>query len=321
MSLTTYKIMNNKIFIGLVVSSMMLASCEQKKEITYSKHSSVDNTYSVEIPSNATQGRCVADLMSYENSNSHLIIIIQHINEGSIEEYIRNKDVTNNTFSYNLFQYSDTTSFYKITRGNNMWSAYDLYMLKRLDGRNYLIKVSSDVLGQLEMIEMIKHIYSSMKLNGMEENAVAATATEEAKPVSLEKTYSTRLYSIKYPNEWQISEHLDEMTEVYIGYQPDNFGFTIVRFETDYTLLEVNAEGNENVRQAGFRILEDKQMTVDGVKCYRAVQEISIQGQKVKHISYTFKKGDMLYNIKFGSVTTKAQENLAAEIIDSFHFK
>ena len=83
----------------------------------------------------------------------------------------------------------------------------------------------------------------------------------------------------------------------------------------------MNAEGKENVRQAGFRILEEKQMTVDKSKCYRAVQEISIQGQKVKHISYTFKKGDMLYNIKFGSVTTKAQEMLAAEIIDSFCFK
>ena len=80
----------------------------------------------------------------------------------------------------------------------------------------------------------------------------------------------------------------------------------------------MNAEGNENVRQAGFRILEEKQMTVDKAKCYRAVQEISIQGQKVKHISYTFKKGDMLYNIKF--VTTKEQENIAAEIIDSFRF-
>lgn len=62
-------------------------------------------------------------------------------------------------------------------------------------------------------------------------------------------------------------------------------------------------------------------MKVDGVKCYRAVQEISIQGQKVKHISYTFKKGEMLYNIKFGSVTTKAQETLAAEITKSFRFK
>lgn len=313
--------MNGKYFIGLVISTMMFVSCEQKKEVTYSIYSSIDNTYSVDIPSNTTRGKCAGDFMSFENADSHLIITIHPINEGSIEEYIRNMDITNSTFSYNLFQYSDTTSFYKITRGNNMWSAYDLYMLKCLDGKNYLFKVSSDVLGKSEMIEMIKHIYTSMKLNGMEEDADAATATEEAGTVSLEKTYSTRYYSVKYPKGWKITEHLDEMTEAYIGYQPENFGFTIVRFETDYTLSEVNAEGKENVRQAGFRILEEKQMTVDKSKCYRAVQEISIQGQKVKHISYTFKKGDMLYNIKFGSVTTKAQETLAAEIIDSFCFK
>lgn len=111
------------------------------------------------------------------------------------------------------------------------------------------------------------------------------------------------------------------MTEVYIGHQPENFGFTIVRFITDSTLSEVIAEGNENLRQGGFRILKEKQMTVDRMKCYRAVQEIYSHGKKVKHISYTFKKGDVLYNIKFGSVTTKKQEKTAVEIIGSFRFK
>lgn len=313
--------MKAKLLTGLVVSSLLFFSCGQKKEISYNRVSSVDKTYSVEVPSYAVQGKCIADLMSFENTNSHLIITIQHIDEGSLAEFIRNKDVTNNSFSYNLFQSSDTTYFYKITRGNNMWSAYDLFMLKRLEGKNYLIKVSSDVIGQAEMIDMIKHIYSSMKLKDAGEEDVAVVASEDVETPLLEKTYSTQFYSIKYPKQWQVQEHLDEMTEVYVGYQPDNYGFTIVRFETDYSLAEVNAEGNENVRQAGFRILEEKQMKVDGVKCYRAIQEITIQGQKVKHISYTFKKGDMLYNVKFGSVTTKAQETLASDIIDSFHFK
>ena len=40
--------MSIKFFIGLVVSSMIFTSCGQKKEVTYSKHSSADNTYSVE---------------------------------------------------------------------------------------------------------------------------------------------------------------------------------------------------------------------------------------------------------------------------------
>lgn len=313
--------MNRKFFITLAIPIVLFISCGKRRAMTYNCHISADNTYSIEIPSEAIRGKCYMDMMSFEDKDLHLIIIIQRIFENSIDEYIRNQKITNNTFTYSLFQSSDTTSFYKITRGNNMWSAYDFYMLKRIDGSNYLVKVSSDVLGQSEMKDMIDRIYSSMKSKDAREDDVAVVAAEDVEKPLLEKTYSVSFYSVKYPKQWHVQENLDEMTEVYIGYQPDNFGFTIVRFETDYTLSEVNEEGNENLRQTGFRILEEKQMKVDGVKCYKAIQEITIQGQKVKHISYTFKKDDMLYNIKFGSVTTKAQETLASEIVGSFRFK
>lgn len=95
-----------KYFVGLLLSIVIFTSCGQKKKTTYRIYSSVDNTYSVEVPSDATQGRCILDLMSFENTNSHITITIQHINEGSIEEYIRNKHTTDNTFSYNLFHSS-----------------------------------------------------------------------------------------------------------------------------------------------------------------------------------------------------------------------
>lgn len=314
-------IMNNKILIVLAVYSLNFFSCGQMEEVNYDNHSSADSTYSVDIPANAELGKCNADFMSFENTNSNLFITIQHISERSIDEYIHNKDITNNTFSYNLFQTSDTAHFYKITRGNNMWSAYDLYMLKELEGRNYLINVSSDVLGQSEMTRMIKRIYMSMKTNNIKKDGVVNGVTKDAQAVSLDNKYSTNYYSILYPKSWQIQEHWDEMTDVYIGYQPEDYGFTIVRFKTNYSLSEVNTEVNKNGVQSGYRILEEKQMKVDGVKCYRTVQEVSFLGQKVKHISYTFKKDDMLYNIKFGSVKTESQETLAASIIESFHFK
>lgn len=198
--------MNRKLFITFAISIVLFISCEQKKELTYHSHSSVDNVYSVEIPSGATQGRSNTNVMSFENKKSNLFIVIQRISENSIGEYIRNKDITNNTFTYNLFQSSDTTSFYKITRGNNMWSAYDLYMLKRMDGSNYLVKVSSDVLGQSEMIDMINHIYLSMKLKDTEKDATVV-ALEDVQALALEKTYSTQFYSIKYPKHWQVQEH------------------------------------------------------------------------------------------------------------------
>ena len=41
---------------------------------------------------------------------------------------------------------------------------------------------------------------------------------------------------MKYPKGWNVIEHLDEMTEVYIGHQSENFGFTIVRFNPNRSL-------------------------------------------------------------------------------------
>ena len=66
--------MSIKFFIGLVVSSMIFTSCGQKKEVTYSKHSSADNTYSVELPTSATQGRCVGDLLSFEDASKNISV-------------------------------------------------------------------------------------------------------------------------------------------------------------------------------------------------------------------------------------------------------
>ena len=139
--------------------------------------------------------------------------------------------------------------------------------------------------------------------------------------VKLTNLYSTRDYSIRYPAGWQVVEHLNDMTDVYIGNQSENFGYTIVRFETDLSLAEAKKQGNSNLKQAGVKILEDKQVFLAGMKCYRDVQEIRAFGQVSKLISYTFKHGNMLYNIKFGSVSKAAHEKLAADIVASFKFK
>ncbi|MDM8146611.1 hypothetical protein QUW02_11890 [Bacteroides eggerthii] len=309
----------NRIFeIGFIIFILFLSSCEQKKEITYEKYICLDKSYSIEVPSNVVQGKCIADFMSFEDSQYNLLIRVERINESSIDEYISNKDIKDNSFTYNLFQSSDTTSYFKITRGNNMWSAYDLYMLKKIMGTNYLINVNSDYLNKSEMIEIINHIYTSMSQEvKQKEVCVSSKDTQE----TISSIYSNKYYSIKYPKEWNITEKLNEMTDVYIGSQTENFGFTIVRFETEYTLSEINADGNESIRQAVFRIKEEKPIILKGLKCYRAIHEVSVQNQNVKHISYTFKKDNMLYNIKFGNVTTKAQETLASEIIETFNFK
>lgn len=313
--------MNNHFFIGLVLSPLLLfISCTQKQEITYTLYSNADSTYNVEIPSDVKKGNCNADLMNFEDKDTHLTITIQSTNKESLDDYIKKEDMSYNNFSYNLFHSSDTTLFYEITRGNNMWSAYDLYMLKKTEDKNYLIHVSSDVLSRSVMRKIIQHVYSSIKTIEVEKKQITNTINQDRKHLSLDNTYSTELYSIRYPKHWEVKEHLNEMTDAYIGNPADNFGFTIVHFETNYSLTEINVEANHNSQQAGFRILENKQKNINGEKSYITIQEIFIQNQKIKHISYIFKKGNILYNIKFGNVTTKEHIKLATEIMNSFQF-
>lgn len=309
----------NKTIIGIAISLLLIFSCGQRKEIKYNTYVSPDKSYSIEIPSNAVKGKCLDDFMSFQDKESGLIVSVKRVEESSIDEHIHTDRAVDGGFTHTLYHSSDTSYFYKITRGNSMWSAYELYMLKRLNGKYYIIQVSSDKIGQSEIVKMIEHIQASMKQNIMDK--LQTTTNESAQKTYLESSYSNRYYALKYPKGWKIIEHLDAMTDVYIGSESDNFGFTILRFETDYCLSEINAEGNAGIKQAGVKIREDKLITVNGIKCYRAIHEINMQNQKVKHISYTFKKDNMLYNIKFGSVTTKAQEALATEIMKSFYLK
>ena len=41
-------------------------------------------------------------------------------------------------------------------------------------------------------------------------------------------------------------ENINEMTDAYIGSQQEDFGLTIVRFETDHSLSKVHTETNES---------------------------------------------------------------------------
>lgn len=127
---------------------------------------------------------------------------------------------------------------------------------------------------------------------------------------------------MKYPSDWKYIENLDAMTDVYIGSEKENFGFTVVHFETDETLNTINNESNENIRTSeSMKLIKEEQTIVDGLMCYRAIQEIDVNGEKVEHISYSFKKGKMFYNIKFGSVINETQEELAKQIIKTFKVK
>lgn len=312
----------NKIYkISLIISIFTLFSCKQDKEIIYKTYTCQNESYIVEIPTNVTLTYNTNDFMAFTDESSNSIISIQCIGKENLKGHIQNNDMKHKGFSYNLIKSSDTTSFYKITKGNNMWSAHDFYMLKTINNDNYIIKVCSDHIKSSDMEQMIKHIYKSMK--NIESEESQAENKKNNKTNALSKSYSTNNYSIKIPEEWIIKENIDEVTEVYIGSPKEELGFTIVRFETEYTLEEVNNEGRSNLLQTGlYTVSDDEIITIDGVKCYKAIHKIKTsQKQKTTFISYTFKKNSNLYNIKFINTVPHINQTLIDNIINSFRFK
>lgn len=308
-----------KIFLFIFVTlSFLLISCngKVKNEESFKEYISPDKSYSFSIPASLKKdSRSRSDLMAFTKENA--FIYIRRQQEASLDENEININQNGDKFTFDLVEETDSTKLYKYSQG--LLVLYEYYLIKKLQCGNYLIIIKDNTASKDQITNIGLKIYSSLK-DYCEEMVNDEILNEESK-TSLEKSFSTFFYSIKYPRGWQVQENLDEMTEAYIGYQPDNFGFTITRFETDYSLSDINEDGKQDLRQAGFKILGEKLMEVDGAKCYRALQMISIQKQKVKNISYTFKKGNMLYNIKFGNVTAKEHEILASEIMNSFRFK
>ena len=136
------------------------------------------------------------------------------------------------------------------------------------------------------------------------------------------KLYSNSLYSIFYPADWKYKENINEMTDVYIGSESKGIGFTIVRIFTATSLEEANKEAISNAHMNGIAVSDNKLIRINGVNCYRNILNMSVNGIKVKQISYTLKKGDYLYNIKFGNDEKVVNAYLATieSIINSLNF-
>lgn len=303
----------SKSILLLIVLGMMSCQSGQKKEIVYKEYTSPDKSYVVSIPERIPANKCVADFMSFVKDDN--FIIIQRVPFDYLSNDVTKIDEKSGKFSFSQIEVSDTSILYQASKG--LITAYKYYLIKKLPTANYMISVSSITGSKIGIKEMGSSIYASLK--------PFQSGDVETRNVNVslkaDKTYSNHYYSIKYPKEWKAIENIDEMTDVYIGSQQQDFGFTVVRIETDYSLSEAHAEANENIRQLGFSIINDYQVTLAGVKCYKTLQEGTIQNKRIKHLSYIFKKGEMFYSIKFGNLSNNEQASLADEIMTSFCFK
>lgn len=300
------------IFLLMALGIVLCLSC-QKKETKYKEYTSPDKSYVVSIPEQIPANKCLADFMSFVKEDNS--IIIQRVPVDKLNDDVTKINENSGKFSFTQIEVSDTSILYQSSKG--LLTIYNYYLLKKLPIANYMICVCSLSESKSEIKEMGSRIYTSLK-------PLIPKDTETKKQnalVKADKSYTTIYYSIKYPKEWKVLENINEMTDAYIGSQQEDFGLTIVRFETDHSLSKVHAETNESIRQAGFRILSDKQITMAGRKCYETLQEGTLQGKRFKHLSYIFKKGDMLYSIKFGNLSNDKRKALADEIIASFRIK
>lgn len=112
--------------------------------------------------------------------------------------------------------------------------------------------------------------------------------------------YSGDGYSIGYPKMWKVVHNPDPISDVYIGDSMGHIGFTVLYFETNQSVTEINKIANKNAIQTGMEVCENELVTLKSLEGYRTIYLFSMGGINQTHISYLLKKGNLIYNIKFG---------------------
>lgn len=252
------------LFILLLFMALSVVSCQsgRKKEAKYKKYTSPDNSYVVSVPEQIPANYCIADFMSFVKDDN--FIIIQHVPVDYLNDDITKINEKRGKFSFSQIEVSDTSILYQASKG--LITAYNYYLIKKLPTANYMISISSMTESRNGIKNMGSRIYASLKPYQVEE----VETKEQDVSLKADKSYTTSNYSIKYPKEWKVIENIDEETDACIVSETGKTGMIIMRFKTEFSLAEGNANGNENMRQAGARILEEKLITFKGVKCYRA---------------------------------------------------
>ena len=309
-----------KVFL-FFTTTLLLLSCNNNEEtIQYELHMSHDKEYEVDIPVDFEESSSFLDMMLFSERESASYLQIEQLYTRSLYDYANEKMMDLEKFSPHSYSQTDSSIFYKTT-GGTLAASYDLFMTKKLDKKTYIIHLSSVKLNKEKVESIIKHVQKSMVAHSKEMNLIIDTTNTSSNTKDEYKTRNTNFYSIKYPTKWDILENPDEMTDVFIG--NNELGFTVLFFDTDVSLSEINEEGNTNMRLAGAKVISNKKMSINGQSCYKSIYEFNVDNMDVKQISYTFKKKNTMYNVKFGNdkKVMNANNDLIEEIINSFKIK
>lgn len=314
--------MKNLIRISILILAMLAISCNngQQSKIQYKKHMSHNKAYEVEVPAYFTQIKSGDYLMGFSYKKDYTILLIDVFKED--ENLYSYAETTigkrSDKFTYTSYEQSDSSYFFSSTGAIKY---YQLFMSKKIDGKEYIIAFST-IMEKRKAEEIIHHIHKSLVPHSNKMELIEGKNDEKGKSENFSMR-NTNYYSIEYPKEWKILTNVDQMTDAYIGASNDLLGFTIVFFDTDYSLSEINEESNSQMRKLDAKFSENKKITINGQQCFKSVFEYEMAGRKMKNISYVFKKGDTMYSVKFGSDPKEVNNNLALieKIINTFHIK
>jgi len=300
------------LFTLLALVSLISCVGNQHEEISYKRYSTNYGTYWVEVPTEFSLNKTINDFLYFVGDDNHTIVTIDHLKTNQdLMEYAesRNSKSKKDNFTYTIKEQTDSSLFFKVTRGlANPWSASTLYMMKHNGNDTYVIYLTSDRGGMERNIEIIKHIYSSMDFPEKYLN-LSATLPDSCEM----ETYSNDYFSISYPKGWLVAEKPDEMSDVYIGSEEQMLGFTVLHFDTDFSLNEVIEENNAGMKSAGGTIASNERIKLCGVNGNKAIYK-NFGGMDVTQVSYTIIKNNTLYNINFGNSPKAVEDNKA--IID-----
>lgn len=322
--------MKKNILCSLVFfMAVVISSCNNERRTVINYKTYENDVYRVEIPMDYSIKKSIGDIMSFEQEKLGSFISIQSLKNENLLYYAQKHNTEGDKFSYSLIGQTDTSCYYKITGNSVMWSAYQLYMTKRVGEMKYVISVSSssDAQSKNELVALITHIQKSLvshspKLD-LSDNSSIKNVEEDNTDDDSFAIRETKSYTIEYPKEWKVVSNPDQYTDVYLGDYQGKVGCTVLFVDTDYSLDEIIEDGNTNMKNAGARVTSNKKLEINGIPCYKTIFEYSLGNMNVKQISYTFKKGNTMYNVKFGNnkLTIDANIALIDRIISSFKIK
>lgn len=314
-------------FIDLILFSLalLLVSCSgNEKEIQYKRHLSANKAYEVEVPSDFVMKTSMDSWMDFAQDKTNSLLFIKALKPteslyGFAEDYHNNSA---DKFDYTIYEETDTSVFYRVTKGVSMFSSYCLFMSKRLDDTDYVIYLTSPTISKEVLEETIRHIQKSLVAHSKEIEVIDESKSKKGKTEKF-SLRSTNFYSIEYPKEWKVMTNINEMTDAYIGSENDMLGLTIIFFDTDYSLDEIKQESHSGLQEMGGKIVSCNETSINGQPCYKTVCENEMGGRELKTIDYIFKKGETMYSVKFGSDRKEINNNseLIERIINTFHIK